>query len=100
MAPIASRLLAEAIVWSLPTAVLASICLSLLLASSVAVSAEEAKKKISDADLQKAVVEYNSDVANTDDEVVCKKEPVTGSRQKKRETKGPSDKDAFKMQFE
>ncbi len=64
--------------------VLASICLALLLVSSVAASAAEARKKISDADLQKAVVEYNKEVSDKDDEVVCKNEAVTGSRKKVR----------------
>ena len=63
--------------------VFVSICLALLLLSSVVLSAASSKK-ISDEDLQKAVVEYNKEVSDKDDEVVCKKVAVTGSRQKKR----------------
>jgi hypothetical protein len=64
--------------------VLASICLTLLLVSSVAVSAAEPKKKISDSELKKAVVEYNKEISDADDEVVCKNKAVTGSRKKVR----------------
>jgi len=63
--------------------VIGSICLVLLLLSSTAISAA-ASKKISDKDLQKAVVEYNKEMSDADDEVVCKKVAVTGSRHKKR----------------
>jgi len=60
-----------------------SICLALLVSSSIAVSAASSKK-ISDEDLQKAVVDYNNEVSDKDDEVVCKKVAITGSRHKKR----------------
>ena len=57
---------------------------------AMSVSASAATEKLSDEQFADAVVEYNQQVLDDDDEVVCKNERVTGSRFKKRicRTKG------------